>query len=213
MAAKVPTGTKPDSRVKRFARWVDNAHILEEVYFLPYADVVLRPLALQTLVLVMDGRGVGRGCPALMIHVVYKGRALPLAWRARQAPQGHVPDALPMALVALISRRIPAGAQVVLLGHGEFDGTRLPHTLQQAGWSYACRTATSTVATVGGRDLPPRRAQLVSQAGQADRVTGGPLAPARRMAQSWCCVGGPRGIKSRCIWSARWPQQRKPVAL
>src|SRR2546425_5214801 len=89
IAAKVPNGIKPESRVKRFARWVDNANILEEVYFLPYADVLLRHLALQTLVLVMDGSGVGRGCTALMIHVVYKGRALPLAWRVRQAPKGH----------------------------------------------------------------------------------------------------------------------------
>jgi hypothetical protein len=39
IATKVPDGTKPESRVKRFARWCDNAHILEEVYFLPYADV------------------------------------------------------------------------------------------------------------------------------------------------------------------------------
>src|SRR5712692_5453132 len=29
IAAKVPTGTKPESRVKRFARWFDNDHILE----------------------------------------------------------------------------------------------------------------------------------------------------------------------------------------
>jgi hypothetical protein len=79
IAAHVPNGTKPESRVKRFARWVDNAHILEEVYFLPYAGVLLRHLALQTLVLVMDGSGVGRGCTALMLHVVSKGRALPLA--------------------------------------------------------------------------------------------------------------------------------------
>jgi hypothetical protein len=70
IATKVPDSTKPESRVKRFARWLDNAHILEEVYFLPYADVLLRHLALQTLVLVMDGSGVGRGCTALMIHVV-----------------------------------------------------------------------------------------------------------------------------------------------
>jgi hypothetical protein len=49
IAAKVPNGTNPDSRVKRFARWCDNAHILEEVYFLPYAEVLLRHLALQTL--------------------------------------------------------------------------------------------------------------------------------------------------------------------
>src|SRR6266404_6185716 len=42
IAAKVPNGTKPESRVKRFARWCDNPHILEEVYFLPYAEVLLR---------------------------------------------------------------------------------------------------------------------------------------------------------------------------
>jgi hypothetical protein len=150
IAAKVPNGTKPESRVKRFARWFDNAHILEEMYFLPYADVLLRHLALQTVVLVMDGSGVGRGCTALMIHVVYKGRALPLAWRVRQAPKGHFPEDLHIALVELIRGLIPAGAQVVLLGDGEFDGTKLQHTLQQAGWSYACRTATSTVATWAG---------------------------------------------------------------
>jgi hypothetical protein len=91
-----------------------------------------------------------RGTPtahAAAIHVVYKGRALPLAWRVRQAPKGHIPEDLPIALVDLISGLLPAGAQVVLLGDGECDGTRLQHTLQQAGWSYACRTATSTVAT------------------------------------------------------------------
>src|SRR5439155_8009222 len=150
IATKVPDGTKPESRVKRFTRWLDNDHILEEVYFLPYADVLLRHLALQTVVLVMDGSGVGRGCTALMLHVVYKGRALPLAWRVRHAPKGHFPEELHIALVDLISGLIPAGAQVVLLGDGEFDGTRLQQTLQQAGWSYACRTATSTVATWAG---------------------------------------------------------------
>jgi hypothetical protein len=150
IATKVPDGTKPESRVKRFARWCDNAPILEEVYFLPYADVLLRHLALQTVVLVMDGSGVGRGCPALMIHVVSKGRALPLAWRVRHAPKGHFPEDLPIALVELLSGLIPAGAQVVLRGDGACDGVRLQQTLQQAGWSYACRTATSTVATWTG---------------------------------------------------------------
>ena len=42
IAAKGPNGTKPESRVKRFARWFDNDYILEEVYFLPYADILLR---------------------------------------------------------------------------------------------------------------------------------------------------------------------------
>lgn len=150
IATKVPDGTKPESRVKRFARWFDNAHILEEVYFLPCAEVLLRHLALQTVVLVMDGSGVGRGCTALMIHVVYKGRALPLAWRVRQAPKGHFPEDLHIAVVEVLREGIPEGATVVFLGDGEFDGTALQATLHEAGWSYACRTAMSTTATWDG---------------------------------------------------------------
>ena len=83
----------------------------------------------------MDGSVVGRGCNALMIHVVYQGRALPLAWRVRQGPKGHFPEALPIALVELVSGLIPEGAQVVFLGDGACDGTRLQHTVQDAGWS------------------------------------------------------------------------------
>ena len=33
VATKIPDGTKPESRVKRLTRWLDNARILEEVYF------------------------------------------------------------------------------------------------------------------------------------------------------------------------------------
>jgi len=140
IAAKVPNGTKPESRVKRFARWFDNDHILEEAYFLPYAALWLQHFALQTLVLVMDGSVAGRGCMALMLHVVYKGRALPLAWRVRPGPKGHFPEDLHIALVELVSGRIPEGAQVVFRGDGAFDGTRLQQTVQDAGWSSVGRT-------------------------------------------------------------------------
>ena len=42
VATKIPEGAKPESRVKRLTRWLDNARILEEVYFLPYAEIFLR---------------------------------------------------------------------------------------------------------------------------------------------------------------------------
>jgi len=151
IATKVPDGTKPESRVKRFTRWLDNDGILEEVYFLPYAALLLTHLALETLVVVMDGSVVGRGCLALMIHVVYKGRALPLAWRVRKSPKGHCPETLHIAVVELLSQIIPEGAKVVFLGDGEFDGTDLQRTLHELGWSYVCRTAMSTTATWNGQ--------------------------------------------------------------
>src|SRR5262245_44979524 len=95
----------------------------------------------------MDGSVVGRGCTALMIHVIDKGHALPLAWRVRQGPKGHFPEDLHIALVDLMRACLPEGTQVVLLGDGEFDGTTLQKTRNDAGWFYACRTAQSTVAT------------------------------------------------------------------
>ena len=41
IATKVPDGSKPESRVKRFARWLDNDRILEEMYFIPYVETLL----------------------------------------------------------------------------------------------------------------------------------------------------------------------------
>ena len=98
----------------------------------------------------MDGSVVGRGCTALMIHVISKGRALPLAWRVRQGPKGHCPEDLHIAIVELMSTVIPEGAKVVCLGDGECDGTALQGTLSAVGWSYVCRTALSTTATWEG---------------------------------------------------------------
>jgi hypothetical protein len=140
IATQVPNGTKPESRVKRFARWVDNDAITAEVYFIPYAEILLRHLALQTLVVVMDGSVVGRGCVALMMHVVYKGRALPLVWQVRQGKKGHFPEDMHIALVEQLYDLIPTGARVILLGDGEFDGTRLQQTVQAYHWSYVVRT-------------------------------------------------------------------------
>jgi hypothetical protein len=41
IATKVPDGTKPESRVKRLTRWLDNERILEEGYFVPSAALLL----------------------------------------------------------------------------------------------------------------------------------------------------------------------------
>ena len=143
IATQVPDGTKPESRVKRFARWMQNDHVTEEVYFVPYAEVLLRHLALQTLVLIIDGSVVGRGCVALMMHGAYKGRALPLAWQVRRGKKGHFPEDLHIALVKQVRTLIPLGVSVVLLGDGEFDGTTLQQTLQDAHWSYVVRTGSN----------------------------------------------------------------------
>jgi hypothetical protein len=167
IAAKVPNGTKPESRAKRFARWLRNDQVTAEVYFIPYAEVLLAHLALQTLVLVMDGSVVGRGCIALMIHVVYKGRALPLAWLVRQGKKGHFPEDLHIAVVEQVQDLLPPEAQVVMLGDGEFDGTTLQHTVQAYGWAYVVRTGSHITVMWDGSTSVVRPWEPVSSRGHS----------------------------------------------
>jgi hypothetical protein len=144
IAAKVPDGALPESRVKRFSRWVRNERIDLETYFLPYAERLLESLAHRPLLLVMDGSAIGRGCATLTINVVYRKRALPLAWIVLKGSKGHFAEACHLALLEQIVPLIPPHAEVVFLGDGEFDGTQLQETIDHIyQWKYVCRTAKS----------------------------------------------------------------------
>jgi len=132
LAPQGPNGPKPESRIKRLARWVDNATSTAEVYGAPYAAVLLRPLALPPVVVIIEGRVGGRGCGAWMMPVADTGRALPLGWQVRPGTQGPCPEDRPMTLVEQRHALIPPGAQVVWRGDGAWDGTQF----QQQGQEY-----------------------------------------------------------------------------
>src|ERR671933_601160 len=73
-------GADQESVITRFRRWLKRDTTTVTGWFLPVAKALLANLAQQPLTLVMDGSVVGRGCLALMVSVVYHGRALPLVW-------------------------------------------------------------------------------------------------------------------------------------
>jgi hypothetical protein len=138
-----PASAKPASREKHLKRWLENADICADVYFLPFACSLLRNLAHLPLVLVMDGSTVGRGCVSLMVALVYKKRALPIVWMVSEGKKGHFPESLHIALIKEVQELVPDGARVVLLGDGEFDGINLQAIVNGWKWEYVCRTARS----------------------------------------------------------------------
>ncbi len=113
LASEVPDGTKPASRVKRFERWLTNETISRELFLFPFVDVLLTSLVAKSLVLVIDGSAVGRGCVTLMMSVVYRGRALPIAWLVVKGKKGHFPETSYVELVNRVRDIVPAGADVV----------------------------------------------------------------------------------------------------
>jgi len=145
IAGKVPDGTKKESRVKKFSRWINNERIDVEIYFLPYADALLEGLAdHRTLLLAMDSSEVGRKCLALMVSVIYQKRALPIAWIVVKGNKGHFPEETHVQLLEQVHQIVPEGADVILVGDGEFDGITFQATVDGYGWQYACRTAKNT---------------------------------------------------------------------
>jgi len=153
IASHVPDGMHPDSRTKRFSRWINNPDVDAAVYFLPFAEPLLRSLASRPLALIMDGSTVGRGCLTLMVSVVYQRRALPIAWLVIKGRKGHFPEDTHIALLEQVRPLIPAGAQVVFLGDGEFDGVNLQDTIDGYGWRYVNRTAKNIVLCGAGEEF------------------------------------------------------------
>ncbi len=166
VAAKVPLDAKPASRSKRFRRWLANDAVSPAIFFVPVAATLLASLAHCPLVLIMDGSTVGRGCVALMLSVVYRGRALPLAWVVVRGSKGHFPADAHLSLLHQLLPLVPRSASVVFLGDGEFDSILLQQTLQAIGWQYVCRTASHLPLCVGEEwltcaDLAIERGQVL----------------------------------------------------
>lgn len=153
LASKIPNLTKDTSIEKRLHRWISNEKITHETCFLPFIQALLSALAHAPIVLVIDGSAVGRNCVTLMICVVYKQRALPIAWRVVTGKKGHFPEQMHVELVRDVQRFIPEDARVVFLGDGEFDGAELQATINARGWGYVLRTSKSTVLEWQGQEF------------------------------------------------------------
>jgi hypothetical protein len=160
-------GATQESLIKRFTRFLKNDRQTVDGWFLPVAKELLTTLARQPIQLVMDGSVAGLGCLALMLSVVYHGRALPLCFLVVRAPKGHFPEDTHRALLAQVHSIMPEDAQVIFLGDGEFDGIELQADLRKNNWHYVCRTGSNILVRAYGiqfhvGDRGPARGQLLA---------------------------------------------------
>jgi hypothetical protein len=109
MSGEVPTDAKEKSTEMRMRRWVKHEKIEVEVTYIPFAQQILAALASAPLVLAMDGSTIGRGCMVLMVGVIYRKRALPLAWVVYKGKSRYVQKQCSTISVLWQSRYIPVG--------------------------------------------------------------------------------------------------------
>ena len=142
MSSEIPSAAKDKSLEMRLRRFVKHERIDEEMIYQPFAVQILQALAHRPLVLMMDASQVGRGCMVLMVGVVYRKRALPLAWLVYSGKKGHTTAERHIEVLEKLKPLLPEGAEVVLLGDAEYDTCEMLLWLHKnTNWRYVLRTS------------------------------------------------------------------------
>ncbi len=176
-------------RVQRCTRGIANAPISSATYFRPVAHAVLARVAQPPLVLLLDGRAVGRGWGTVRVRGGSGRRARPLAALVVKGKTGHFPARRQCAVVAHIHPELPAAAPVIFLGAGAVDRTDRQATIQGAGWHSVGRTASNVLSGWGAAPMPGSAVGVPPD--EIVRVAAGQVTPAR---------AGP--VVARAVWDA-----------
>jgi Transposase DDE domain len=165
------SGVKPASRRRRWERLLANPRFDPALAQRRLAAVLLgAPVAAPSRLILDETALRGDRLRCLMVSLVWRKRAVPLAWRcyAHGAPRGRLP-ALVKGLLRQVREAVPVGREVYLL----LDrGLAWPATIRQArdyGWKVVARLQGQTrVRDAGGTE---RRAdELVCRGGRARRL-------------------------------------------
>ena len=149
MSMEMPYPIKAES-IEKWMRFVKNPRIDVEAYYLPFAQALVQALASQPLVLAMGSSQVGRGCMVLMVGVIDKRCALPLVWIVYRSKKGHATSDRHIAVLELVKPHIPAEADVILLGDGEYDSLDMLQWIEaHTHWHFVVRTAKSSLVHFG----------------------------------------------------------------
>ena len=155
MSTEIAVAAKEKSVEMRLRRWVKRTQIDAEVVYMPFAKQILAALAEHGLVLVMDGSQAGRGCMVLMVGVLYRKRALPIAWIVYKGKKGHTTAQRHIQALEKVLPLLPEGAEVVLLGDAEYDTTEMIVWVQKnTTWKYVLRTSPQIYVQEGSQNQP-----------------------------------------------------------
>jgi hypothetical protein len=137
-----------------------------ETCFAPLTQWVVSLWQGETLALAIDATLDGEKLAALVLSVLYRGSAIPIAWQILPA---NVPGAwLPhiLALVDAVQPAVPAGWQVVVMVDRGLWSPQLWDRLRERNWHPLCRIRSdATFRPQGGKRLPVRA--LVGSPGRA----------------------------------------------
>jgi len=163
IAAEMPLNAQDTSLCQRQRRWLKNDNVSIRACYEPIIKPFIQAASQRTLPLILDTTSAGRDCHLLTASIGYYKRALPVAWTGGEGSRGHTAAKTQLDLVSYVQTLVPADADVVVLGDGEFSSADALAGYTAAGWHYVTRTACDTYIISDGESI--RIDQLGVQAG------------------------------------------------
>jgi hypothetical protein len=146
IAGKIPGTAKLLSTTRRLSRLLQNPAIRVREWYEPIARQWLEAQFQQLgeIRLIVDGTKIGFGHQLLIVCLAYRKRAIPIAWTWVRHVKGHSSAYKQLALLAYVSKLIPPGAAVFLVGDCEFGAVAVLHQLDRWHWFYVLRQKSDT---------------------------------------------------------------------
>ena len=142
LSGKLSNRAKHESPTMKFKRWLSNNKVNGNI-FLPFLEKVLPSFVGKEIKLLIDGSIIGRDSACLMASIVYKKRAIPIAWLVIEGRKGHFSQTHHLELLEILKGILPSGIPITLIGDGEFDGVDFLQTIESYGWHFVVRTSKS----------------------------------------------------------------------
>jgi len=127
------------SVVRRFRRWLDNNRIKSEPLYGPLIEKALVSWMGKRVYVALDTSMLWNTYCLIRLSVIYRGRAVPLAWRVIEHGSAMVAFETYQEVLDEAQRRLPLACQVVFLADRGFADTQLMSQLRQRGWHFRIR--------------------------------------------------------------------------
>ena len=154
---------------RRFARWLDNDRLDVHGLYAPLIQEALLAWGETTLYLALDTTLLWDQYCMIRLSVIYRGRAVPLAWQVVEHRSAQVAFRAYRDLLQRAAKLLPPGLpQVVLLADRGFADVALMRLCDRLGWGYRLRIKRNFLVYRRGHGsafikqlLPKRRGKAV----------------------------------------------------
>jgi len=127
------------SKERQISRWLHNPKIDPAVVYRDFMSAAMIPWAEQTVMLALDSSVLWERYVIVRVALIYRGRALPLAWKVLAQGSASVSFVSYAPILEEASRLLPRSCQVVLLADRGFVDVDLMQLAVRLGWHFTIR--------------------------------------------------------------------------